>query len=268
MEEYPNFNIVGEEWSPNPAVIAKWQRGSKIPTDFPSCLPSLMDFPIQIALSEALTEKEGGNSGFVSLYEKLSNDFLYPDPYNLVIFPDNHDMDRIYRQVKQDYDLFKMGLTYILTMRGIPQIYYGTELLMSNEKPGDHGQIREDFPGGWDSDEKNAFTGKGIPDKKLKAQQFIKKLLNWRQNNPVIHTGKLKHYAPKHDGIYSYFRYNENQTVMVILNKADEQRNLDRSYYHEMLEGFSKGIDVLTKKSFSLDDLVVPARSSLILKLK
>ncbi|MCF8309386.1 MAG: cyclomaltodextrinase C-terminal domain-containing protein, partial [Bacteroidales bacterium] len=259
---------VGEEWSPNPAVIAKWQRGSRIPTDFSSCLPSLMDFPIQIALSEALTEKEDWEGGFVKLYEKLSNDFLYPDPYNLVIFPDNHDMDRFYRQVNQDYDLFKMGLTYILTMRGIPQIYYGTELLMSNEKPGDHGQIREDFPGGWASDKENAFTGEGMPDKKLKAQQFVKKLVNWRKNNPVIHKGQLKHYAPKHDGIYTYFRYNEEKTVMVILNKANESRKLDRDYYYEMMNGFTKGTDVLTGESYSLDKLEVPARSSLILELE
>ena len=268
MEEYPNFNIVGEEWSPNPAVIAKWQRGSQIPTDFPSCLPSLMDFPIQIALSEALSEKESWNSGFIKLYEKLSNDFLYPNPYNLVIFPDNHDMDRFYRQVNQDYDLFKMGLTYILTMRGIPQIYYGTELLMSNETHKSHGEIREDFPGGWSSDETNAFTGKDIPDKKLKAQQFVKKLVNWRKNNPVIHTGQLKHYAPKHDGIYSYFRYNENQTVMVILNKADKTKQLDRDYYYEMLKGFSEGTDVLSGKTYNLNQLNVPANSSLILELK
>ena len=268
MQEYPNFNIVGEEWSPNPAVIAKWQRGSRIPADFSSCLPSLMDFPIQIALSEALSEKEGWEGGFVKLYEKLSNDFLYPDPYNLVIFPDNHDMDRFYRQVNQDYDLFKMGLTYILTMRGIPQIYYGTELLMSNAKPGDHGQIREDFPGGWASDKKNAFTGEGMPDKKLKAQQFVKKLVNWRKKNPVIHKGQLKHYAPKHDGIYTYFRYNEEKTVMVILNKANESRKLDRDYYYEMMNGFSEGSDLLTGETYSLDDLEVPARSSLILELE
>jgi len=268
MQEYPNFNIVGEEWSPNPAVIAKWQRGSQLPTDFPSCLPSLMDFPIQVALGEALSEEESWNSGFIKLYEKLSNDYLYPDPYNLVIFPDNHDMDRFYRQVNQDYDLFKMGLTYILTMRGIPQIYYGTELLMSNEKHKDHGEIREDFPGGWDSDNKNAFTGNGISDKKLKAQKFVKELVNWRKNNPVIHTGKLKHYAPKHDGIYTYFRYNENKTVMVILNKSEEERHLKRSYYYEMWNGFNTGKDILSGKTYDLNNINVPPRSSLVLELR
>src|SRR5699024_12019500 len=134
----PNFNIVGEEWSPDPATIAKWQRGSRIPTDFASCLPSLMDFPIQVSLTEALTEKEDWDDGFIKLYEKLSYDYLYPNPQNLVIFPDNHDMDRFYRQVNKDYDLFKMGLTYIMTIRGIPQIYSGTKILMSNQQAGNH----------------------------------------------------------------------------------------------------------------------------------
>src|SRR5699024_6732282 len=125
MEEYPDFNIVGEEWSLNPLTIAKWQRGSRIPVDFSSCLPSLMDFPVQASLVDALAKEEDCCSGFVKLYETLSYDYLYPSPQNLVIFPDNHDMNRFYRQINKDYDLFKMGLTYIMTMRGIPQFYYG-----------------------------------------------------------------------------------------------------------------------------------------------
>lgn len=268
MEEYPNFNIVGEEWSVDPLVLAKWQRGSSIPTDFESCLPSLMDFPIQTTLVEALNSKKSWGSGFINLYETLSFDYAYANPFNMVIFPDNHDMDRFYRQVNQDFDLYKMGLTYIVTMRGIPQFYYGTEILMSNKKHHDHGQIREDFPGGWQSDTKNGFTGKGLSDKKQEAQQFVKKLLNWRKDNPVIHTGKLMQYAPDQEGIYTYFRYNENKSVMVIFNKNKEVTAVNTDRYYERLDGYSKGIDIITGKMYSLNDLKVPARSALILELE
>lgn len=268
MEEYPNFNIVGEEWGVNPVILAKWQRGSDIPTDFGSCLPSLMDFPIQTTLVDALTNEESWGTGFVNLYETLSYDYLYPNPNMLVTFPDNHDMDRFYRQVNNDFGLYKMGLTYIMTMRGIPQFYYGTELLMSNEKGGDHGQIREDFPGGWETDNTNAFTGKNLAPKKKEAQQFVKKLLNWRKENPVVHTGELTHFAPKHEGFYVYFRYNENKTVMVILNKNEKETPLDTDRFSELTDGYSSGTDVITDKSYSLDNLKVPGRSALILELK
>jgi len=268
LEEYPDFNIVGEEWALNPITIAKWQRGSQLPADYGSCLPSLMDFPMQHSLINALTNEESWDSGFVNLYEMLSYDYLYPNPSNLVIFPDNHDMDRYYRQVNNNYDLFKMGLSYIMTTRGIPQFYYGTEILMSNEKSGDHGEIREDFPGGWDSDKADAFTGQGLSNKKKEAQQFVKKLLTWRKDNSVISNGKLMHYAPKHDGFYVYFRYNDDKTVMVVLNKNEKDTRLKTDRFYERTKGYSKGTDVITGKTYNLDNLVVPKRSALILELK
>jgi len=268
MEEYPNFNIVGEEWSVDPLVLSKWQRGNDKPDNFSSCLPSLMDFPIQTTLVDALTSEESWGSGFVDLYETLSFDYAYPNPLNMVIFPDNHDMDRFYRQVNQDFDLYKMGLAYIMTMRGIPQFYYGTELLMSNKKGHDHGQIREDFPGGWEGDTKNGFTGKGLSDKQKEAQTFVKKLVNWRKDNPVIHSGELMQYTPKHDGVYVYFRYNEQKSVMVAFNKSEESISLNKDYYYERLDGFTSGTDIITDKTYQLNDLKIPSRSVLILELE
>lgn len=268
IEEYPHFNIVGEEWAVTPVTLAKWQNGSKKPADFGSCLPSLMDFPLQSALSAALREKESWGSGFVDLYETLSYDFLYANPMNLVLFPDNHDMDRFFRQVGQDIDLFKMGMAYVLTMRGIPQIFYGTEILMSNENPHDHGEIRTDFPGGWPADSINAFTGQGLSDRQKEMQSYMKKLLNWRKDNPVIHRGKLMHYAPKHDGLYVYFRYDDQKRVMVAFNKNEKALELDRDYFSEMMGGFSYGKDVMKDKNYSLDSLKVPGRSVLILELQ
>lgn len=268
MEEYPNFNIVGEEWGVDPLILSKWQQGSNQPNNFSSCLPSLMDFPLQVSLIESLTAEESWDEGFINVYETLTLDYAYPDPSNLVIFPDNHDMDRFYRQVNEDFDLYKMGLAYIMTMRGIPQLYYGTELLMSNEKGHDHGQIREDFPGGWESDAKNGFTGKGLSDKQQEAQSFVKKLVNWRKSNSIIHDGKLMQYAPRHNGVYIYFRYNEKESVMVAFNKSKKAASLDTDYYYERLNGFSKGKDVITDKTYELDNLDIPARSVLILELK
>lgn len=268
MKEYPNFNIVGEEWAVDPLVLSKWQRGNDKPENFSSCLPSLMDFPIQTTLVDALTSEENWGNGFVDLYETLSFDYAYPDPNNMVIFPDNHDMDRFYRQINESFALYKMGLAYIMTMRGIPQFYYGTELLMSNKKHHDHGQIREDFPGGWESDTKNGFSGEGLSNKQRQAQQYVKKLVNWRKNNSVIHHGKLMQYAPKHDGIYVYFRYNEVESVMVAFNKSEEPISLDKDYFYERLDGFTNGTDVITGKIYQLDELKVPSRSVLILELE
>lgn len=267
MEEYPNFNIVGEEWSVNPVVVSYWQRGKDNKDNYVSYLPSLMDFPLQNGMSSALREDETWGTGFIKLYEMLANDVLYADPYNLVVFGDNHDMSRIYTQLNEDPGLFKMAMAYVFTIRGIPQVLYGTEILMSNKGTTDHGIIRSDFPGGWDGDETNAFTGVGMAEKSLDAQNFVKTLLNWRKDQPVIHHGDLMHYAPL-DGIYVYFRYNDDDMVMVVLNKNEEAVNMDTLRFHEMLTGKSSARNVLTGDSFDLGGHIkVPARSPLVLEI-
>jgi len=268
QEEYPNFNVVGEEWSLNPAIVSFWQKGKVNANGYVSCLPSLMDFPIQHAIVRGLTEEESWNKGLIKPYEMLANDFLYADPYNLVIFPDNHDMDRFYAQVGNDYDLYKLGLAYFLTMRGIPQIYYGTEILMANPGQGDHGLIRSDFPGGWKGDKVNAFTGKGLSAQQKEAKDYMKKLLQYRKSSSVIHSGKLTHFAPQ-DGMYVYFRHNDQGKVMVVLNKSENEQDLELDRFQEMLKGVGSGKDVLGNKTINLrDKLKVPARSPLILELK
>ena len=235
MKEYPNFNIVGEEWSVNPAITAYWQAGSKRYDDYDSALPSVMDFPLQAAVVKALNSDESWNSGFISVYETLATDFLYGDPNNLVIFPDNHDMSRIFTQLNNDKAKWNMAMTLFLTTRGIPQVFYGTEILMGNEGTEDHGIIRSDFPGGWPSDsEKNAFSGKGLSDDELWAQERVKTLLALRQSHPHLFKGELKHYAPV-DGVYTYFRLAEDtaQKLMVILNKKTVDLSLAK--YAEVL---------------------------------
>ncbi|PKQ64047.1 alpha-amlyase [Labilibaculum manganireducens] len=268
LEEYPNLNIVGEEWSTNPAIVSYWQKGKENKNGYVSNLPSLMDFPLQNALVEGLTEEDTWGTGFIKLYEILVNDVQYPNPNNLVIFPDNHDMARVFNQLNKDYNLYRMAMAYILTMRGIPQIYYGTEILANSNAGGDHGLLRMDFPGGWEGDEVNAFTGKGLSTQEKEAQNYLKKLLNWRKTSSVIHKGKLMHYTPEH-GIYSYFRYTGKEKVMVILNKNTESVHLQTERYHEMLKGNETAKDIISGKIIQMNEgIEVPARSAIILEIK
>ena len=217
MNEYPNMNIVGEEWVENPAIIAYWQQGKVNHDGYTSCLPSLMDFPLCFTVHKAMKEEEKWGEGLVRMYEMLGNDFLYADPSKLVIFPDNHDMSRSFTEINEDYDLYKMAIGYFLTTRGIPQIYYGTEILMSNPGTESHGIIRSDFPGGWGGDTINAFTQEGLAPAQIEAQNWMKKILNWRKGSSVVHFGKMMHYEPL-NGVYVYFRYDDDNTVMVVMN--------------------------------------------------
>jgi glycosidase len=260
-KEYPGFFVVGEEWTINPAIVSYWQKDKVNHDGYSSCLLSLMDFPIQHAFVEATSKGENWNTGWIILYEMLANDFLYANPYDLVVFPDNHDMARFYTQINNDFDLFKMGVVYFSTIRGIPQFYYGTEILMnSDENPGDHGIIRSDFPGGWNGDKVNAVTGEGLNKKQKEAKAFMTDVLNWRMQNEVIHKGKLMQFAP-YDGIYSFVRYTCEGKVLVVFNKNDQKTMLDWDRYEEILGEYKEGFDPFVKKKFEMKELEIPASS-------
>lgn len=268
MEEYPDFNMVGEEWSPSPAIVSYWQRGKKNHDGYVSSMPSLMDFPLQLKLAEALSADEPSwGSVWTPVYEMLGHDFLYPDPFNLMIMPDNHDMSRIYTQLDEDFERFRMAIVFYLTMRGIPQIYYGTEILMSHPGTDSHGAIREEFPGGWADHEKNAFTGKGMSNKELAAQEFMRKILQWRKNSEVIHNGKLMQYAPI-GNIYAYFRYDDDDTVMVVFNRGEEAESVDLTRFRECLGQSRQASDVVTGEPFDLSSsLEIEPRTVLLLEI-
>ncbi|MDO8952081.1 MAG: glycoside hydrolase family 13 protein [Draconibacterium sp.] len=267
LAEYPGFNIVGEEWTNNPAIVSYWQKGKNNADGYECYLPSLMDFPLQNAVSEGLRKQESWAGGLLQIYESLANDFLYPDPYNLVIFPDNHDMSRFYVQVGEDAALLKMGLAFFLTTRGIPQIYYGTEVLMRHEGD-EHGNIRADFPGGWQGDKVNALTGEGLSKEQKEMQDYISKIQNWRKNKPVIHSGKLIHFVPE-DGVYTYFRYNGDEAVMVVLNKNKQVKTIVTERFSEIMSGFSLGREVINSYEITdLSEIKVPAQSVMIIELK
>ena len=234
MAEYPAFSIVGEEWSTDPAICAYWQAGKDNPNGYRSCLKSVMDFPLQLALIAALREPESWGTGLVKLYEALASDFLYADPLSIMVFAENHDMDRLATQLGGDTALIKMALTYLATVRGIPQFYYGSEVLLDNDAaPGDHGIIRSDLPGGWAGDSVNVFTGTGLSPEQRDVSDHLRTLLQWRQRTPVIATGRTLHYAPR-DGVYVYARYDTTGRVVVALNKNDAAITLRAADYPEL----------------------------------
>ncbi len=269
MNEYPNFNIVGEEWSDTPIITSYWQAGKTNHDGYISYLPSLMDFPLQISFSEALNDEITWGKGFVKPYRTIAYDFLYGDPYNLVVFPDNHDMTRFLTQVDNDLNLFKMGLVFYTTVRGIPQFYYGTEVLMnSNDNPRSHDVIRSEFPGGWKDHKVSALTGMGLTSDQIEFQNFFKRLLNWRKNNKVIHEGKFIHFTPKEQvEIYSYFRILGDKIVWTIFNRKEETQTIKLEKYQEVLKGKSKGHDVINDKTIDLSNLKISPKSALIIEI-
>ncbi|MBD0403699.1 glycoside hydrolase family 13 protein [Flammeovirga sp. EKP202] len=272
MEEYPNFNIVGEEWTVNPAIVARWQVGQNNRDGYKCYMPSMMDFPNQHSFVESLTQSpdEEWKDSFRGAYEMLSNDFLYTDAFNLVTFMDNHDMARIYDQVNQNYDLYKMAMVYLYTLRGIPQVYYGTEITMSfPENPGDHGGLRIDMPGGWEGDKVNVFKGEGLDEQQKDALKFIKTLTHYRKNTPALQDGKLVHFYPQ-EQIYVIFRYDDNKTVMSIFNKNTEDKEVKLERFFEVIEGATSAKNILTGENIDLSSGVikVDGTSALMLEVK
>jgi len=269
MSEYPNFSIVGEEWSYNPLLVAYWQKGAKNKDGYQSNLTSTMDFSMQSNIVQALSEKESWDKGLVKMYEGLANDFAYAKPKDIVIFPDNHDMSRIYTQLKGDVENTKMALSYMLCLPRIPQLYYGTEILMDDfEKPGDHGLIRTDFPGGWKGDAVSAFTGKGMSAAQKDMQTYLKKLLNLRKESKAIHDGKTIHFSPD-KGTYFLFRILNNETVVHIINKNETPVTIDLKRFEEVgLKGRTLKNSITGEQIVWGDHINLKKRGSLVLTTK
>lgn len=269
MTEYPNFSIVGEEWSYNPLLIGYWQKGANNKDGYKSNLRSTMDFAMQRKTVEALTEKESWDKGLVKIYEGLANDFHYSNPKDIMIFPDNHDMSRIFTQLKGDVPNTKMALSYQLILPRIPQLYYGTEILMNDfAKPGDHGLIRTDFPGGWQGDSVNAFTSEGLTIEQKDMQSYLKKLLNFRKTSKAIHEGKTVHFSP-FMGTYFLFRTLGDETVVYIINKNEKPITIDLKRYAEMNLTGKTLTNVITSEKFIWNDAIeLKEKGSIILTTK
>lgn len=268
MEEYPNFNIVGEVWLHDQAQIAYWQKDSKIGAiqDYNTHLPSVMDFTLHNAVETMFAEEGGWSSGLTKAYNNFVNDFLYPDINNLLVFMENHDTRRFNEIYDQDPDTYKLALTLIATTRGIPQLYYGSEIGMRGKKEEGDGDIRRDFPGGWKGDQQNAFLASERTKEQEEFHKFTKKLLNWRKSAEVVHHGNLTQYIP-HNNVYVYFRTLKDQNLMIILNNNEEAQTFDFKRFAENIDGATSGTDVLTHKKINLaETLQIDGKTPMVIE--
>jgi len=268
LEEYPDFNIVGESWVNTVPHEAYWQDNFQgHPNDYDSNLPSVTDFPLQFAMRDAFTQEFGWTEGLSRLYYTLAQDHIYPEPDKLVTFLDNHDLARFFTQVNEDKADFKMAYTFLMTTRGIPQVYYATELMQPMLDVEGDGAKRPDMPGGWPSDEHSVFTEEGRTARENEAHDFVTKLTSWREDADVIHHGQLTHYIPQ-DNTYVYVRHDADDAVMVALNNAEEARDLPLNRFEERLQGYIEGRDVISGRTMTLQDtLTVPPKTPMVLEL-
>ena len=266
-EEYPYFNIVGETWLNSNVQIAYWQKDSKIAAPKNSYLPTVMDFPLQGLMNQAFDEETGEwGGGLYRLYDYLSQDLVYANPMGLLTFLDNHDTSRFAADEDKANNLtrYKQALAFMLTTRGIPQIYYGTEILMSGNKGNGDGALRRDFPGGWKGDEINAFSEKGRTALQNEAFNYTRKLLQWRKGNLAVTKGNMKHFSIR-QGVYVYQREYNGQSVVVFMNGTNSSQELELTPYREVLPSDSS-TDLLSEKTIKLTDkLSLNPRETLIL---
>jgi len=267
MDEYPNFNIVGETWINYMPSVVYWQANSPLNKNGNSHLKSVMDFSFMLESHNAFHKQTDWDNGLTRIYELLSFDFMYPDINNLLVFLENHDTDRFLLEMPSDLNAFKQAYTFLLTCRGIPQIYYGGEILMNGNKKMADGNIRKDFPGGWPGDSINAFNSEGRTALQNEAHDFLRTLLTWRKGKDVISKGSLKHFVPR-NGAYIYVREYQGKKVLAILNGLDKANTISLDQYQEVLGGSVSGRDVLTGKTVLLDKtLTLGSRETLLLEL-
>lgn len=266
LAEYPKITFFGEAMVHGNANQAYFAEGNLINQGIDTKLQGVIDFQSQYAINEALNGKQGWMDGVVRLYNVFANDFMYKNPMNNVVFLDNHDVSRFYSVVEEDFDKFKSGVAWLLTTRGIPQFYYGSEILMKNFSNPD-GLVRSDFEGGWPTDKKNKFTAAGRSAKENEAFNYVKKLANYRKNNEVLHSGKMMQFIPE-DGVYVYFRYNNAKAVMMLMNSNAKEKSITTSRFNEILGKYTKALNVVTDENISdLTKLTIPANTTLVLAL-
>lgn len=267
LDEYPYFNIVGETWLNSNVLVSYWQKDSKLAAPLNSNLPTVMDFPLQALMNQAFDEETGEwGGGLYKLYDYQTQDLVYANPMNLLTFLDNHDTSRFAQtdEMAKNLKRYKQAMVFLLTTRGIPQIYYGTEILMTGDKGKGDGDLRKDFPGGWQGDTRNCFVENERTALENEAFEFTRQLLNWRKGNQVIGKGSLKHYSIQ-NGVYVYQREFNGKSVVVIMNGTDDSKELDLAPYQEILPR-ENAFDVLTGKNVDLSKkLRLDGRENLIL---
>lgn len=254
-EEYPNFNIVGETWLNSNVLVSYWQKDSKLAAPKNSNLPTVMDFPLTMLMNKSFDEETTDwAGGLYNLYDYHTQDLVYANPMNLLIFLDNHDTSRFCKNEEDSKNItrYKQAITYLLTTRGIPQIYYGTEILMAADKSEGDGCLRRDFPGGWKGDKSNCFTKEGRTDLQNEAFDYTKKLLDFRKGNEAIGKGSMKHYSIN-KGVYVYERKYEGKSVVVFINGTDQEQTINLEPYMEILPA-SEAVDFISGKKIALGE--------------
>lgn len=270
LEAYPDFNIVGESWVETVTHEAFWQEDKEGENDgYDSKLPSVTDFQIHFAVRDAFNQDFGWETGLMKIYYALSQDRLYSDPMKNVIFLDNHDIWRIYSTLGEDLNNLKMAYAFLLTTRGIPQVYYGTELAFpAGPSEWGDGAKRAEMPGGWANDDRSVFTAEGRTAREAEMHGFVKTITQWRQSSDAVKHGQLTHFLPE-DNVYVYFRYTDQDRVMVIMNMNEEPATISRAKHIELLRGYTSAKSVVDGKQFDLTkDFKVPGKSTIILQIK
>ncbi|MGM0551362.1 MAG: alpha-amylase family glycosyl hydrolase, partial [Bacteroidota bacterium] len=267
-EAYPDFTIVGEAWVQRTAPTAYWQENTQPQADYNSHIQVITDFPMHFALAEAFNEKTTWTEGLARLYYVLAQDFVYPNAMNTLTFADNHDLSRIFTLLGEDLNKLKMAMGFLLTTRGIPMIYSGTEILQTGFEHDGHGQMRKDFPGGWGEDKVNFFDSQQRKGNVKEFHTYLSKLLSWRKDAEVIHKGRLTQFIPSEEQ-YVYFRHTDEACLMVILNNDNKAVSLYTERFKECLEGFSHGKDIITQELIEqLDKIQLAPKSIRIIELK
>ena len=263
-EEYPNFNTVGETWVTEPAYTASWQKGSRLSKDN-SYLKTVMDFSFFDKLAQAKHEEtDAWWQGLNRLYNSFVYDYLYEDPLHVMAFIDNHDTDRFLGNGR-DTLMLKQALALLMTVRRIPQLYYGTEILMNGTKEVTDGNVRKDFPGGFPGDDHNAFTAEGRTKAEADMFRWVSRLLHWRQNNDIIIKGTQTQFIP-YNGIYVIARQYQGKTALTILNGTTKPATMEVKRYAEVIGNTGRAKDILTGRYYDLSqDLQLKPRQSLVL---
>lgn len=268
--EYPSINIVGECWTSSIPQLAYWQGDNANRDGFNSNLPAVMDFPLQEAICHALScDNPGWGQGMTRVYDCLSHDFVYHDLSNMMIFAGNHDMNRIGDTIGKNPKRAKLAMTLMATMRGIPQIFYGDEMMFcSKDLSQGHGGLRVDFPGGWQEDKVNLFSSEGRTGLHKELFDYSQRLLQWRKGKEVIHNGQTMHFMTR-DNTYAYFRYNDEEAVFVYINNSGETKRIPWSNYAEIAASLHDGVDVLSGEPTTVSDATeVGAHEALVVEFK
>ncbi|PUZ29073.1 alpha-amylase [Chitinophaga parva] len=266
--EYPRLSVFGETFVHGVPNQVAFTAGNTVNRGINTELPGVTDFQLLWAIGDALNAKSNTwDDGVIRLYNTLASDYQYQDPTRNVVFLDNHDLSRFYSVIGENTAKYKAALAWLLTTRGVPQLYYGAEIMMKNFSNPD-GLVREDFKGGWPKDSVDKFTAQGRTAAENDLFNYLRTLANYRKENPVLQTGKLMQFVPE-AGIYTYFRYDNNKTLMMIMNGTDKDTTVRTDRFAERTQGYTRAVNVVNKEVLpSISTVAVPAFTTLVLELK